>query len=216
LANLAKGGIIHTRKCSWWVRHEEVTMSDSTWQTAQMQRCVQRWRDGDRAAADDLLRALGSRLEHLASRMLRDFPRVRNLVETGDVLQGAVLRLLNCLREVQPATTRDLINLSAVQIRRELLDLAHRFARCQEIPAGHNLSAVPDPAVNLDAWCRFHEAVEALPVVEREVVNLLFYQGWTQPQVAELLGMHERTVRRHWASACLTLNRKLGGDRPAF
>jgi DNA-directed RNA polymerase specialized sigma24 family protein len=75
---------------------------------------------------------------------------------------------------------------------------------------------VAAPALDLDAWCRFHEAVEALHVMGREVVGLLFYQGWTQPQVAELLGMHERTVRRHWASSCLTLSQKLGGELPAF
>jgi RNA polymerase sigma-70 factor (ECF subfamily) len=181
-----------------------------------MHRCVERWRDGDRAAADDLLRALGSRLEHLARKMLRDFPSVRLWAETGDVLQCAVLRLLNSLREIKPATTRDFINLSAVQIRRELLDLARRFGRQQDRLAEEDLGAVAVPAIDLDAWCRFHEAVEELPAVEREVVNLIFYQGWTQVQVAELFGITERTVRRHWASACLTLNQKLGGELPAF
>jgi RNA polymerase sigma-70 factor (ECF subfamily) len=181
-----------------------------------MHRCIERWRDGDRAAADELLRALGSRLEHLVRKMLRAFPHVRHCAETGDVLQGAVLRLLTSLREVQPATMRDFINLSAVHIRRELLDLARRFARRQESAGGDILPDVAAPAIDVDAWCRFHEEVERLPVLEREVVGLLFYQGWTQPEVAELLGIHERTVRRHWASACMTLNRKLGGDLPAF
>jgi RNA polymerase sigma-70 factor (ECF subfamily) len=192
-------------------------MSDNnTWSTVHLHRCIDRWRDGDRAAADDLLRALGSRLEHLARKMLRDFPTVRPWAETGDIVQGAVLRLFSSLREVQPATTRDFINLSAVHIRREMCDLARRFARHQENPGGDELSAVAAAAIDLDGWCRFHEAVEELPAVEREVVGLLFYQGWTQSQVAELLGIHERTVRRHWAAACLTLNQKLGGDLPAF
>ena len=43
-------------------------------------------------------------LEHLARKMLRDFPRVRHHAETSDVLQGAVMRLLNSLREIQPAS----------------------------------------------------------------------------------------------------------------
>ncbi len=149
--------------------------------------------------------------------MLRHFPAVREHAETGDVVQGAVLRLLNCLRQVRPASTRDFINLSAVQIRRELLDLARRFAcRQHDCPGGEDLDALETPAIDMDTWSRFHQAVEELPVLEREVVGLLFYQGWTQPQVAELLGMHKRTVGRHWASACLTLNQKLGGQLPAF
>jgi RNA polymerase sigma factor (sigma-70 family) len=194
----------------------ETVMSEA-WHTTRMHRCVEGWREGDRSAADELLRALGARLEHLASKMLRDFPSVRHWAETGDVLQGATLRLLNSLREVMPASTRDFINLSAVHVRRELLDLARRFARRREEGAAKDeLTARAAPAIDLDSWCRFHEAIETLPASEREVVQLLFYHGWQQAQVAELLGVSERTVRRLWASACLALNEKLGGELPSF
>jgi RNA polymerase sigma factor (sigma-70 family) len=44
----------------------------------------------------------------------------------------------------------------------------------------------------------FHAAVEQLPDAEREVVELTFYHGLTQPEIAELLGVDERTVRRRW------------------
>jgi RNA polymerase sigma-70 factor (ECF subfamily) len=192
-------------------------MSENTWHTVQMHHCVERWRAGERAAADELLRALGTRLEQLARKMLRGFPAVRHWAETGDVLQGAVLRLLNCLREVRPAGTRDFMNLAALQTRRELLDLARRFARRREEVADEGeLAGAAAPAADLDGWCRFHEAVEELPALEREVVGLLFYQGWTQGQVAELLGVSERTVRRYWGSACLALNQRLGGELPSF
>jgi RNA polymerase sigma factor (sigma-70 family) len=104
-----------------------------------------------------------------------------------------------------------------VQIRRELLDLARRCARRhQETETEDDLSGLPAPTVDLDSWCRFHEAVEQLPVLEREVVSLLFYHGWTWIQVAELLGVSERTVRRHRGSACLALNQQLGGQLPSF
>ena len=41
--------------------------------------------------------------------------------------------------------------------------------------------------------------------MDREVVGLLYYQGWTQAEVAELLQIDERTVRRKWVKACLTM-----------
>ena len=56
--------------------------------------------------------------------------------------------------------------------------------------------------------------VERLPVEEREVVGLIYYHGWTQQQVAELLGVSERTVRRHWVSAVARLSTGLGGLFP--
>src|ERR1700677_4641357 len=93
-----------------------------------LQDCLDRWRAGERAAADDLLRIVIVRLEKLARRMLRTFPNVRVLADTDNVLQNSLLRLLRTLQRLKPATTRDFFNLAAVHIRRELLDLA-RSAR---------------------------------------------------------------------------------------
>ncbi len=191
-------------------------MTDDPLSTFRLHQCVQRWQAGDRAGADDLLRAVGSRLEFLARKMLRTFPNVRGWADTADVLQGSVLRLLQALRQVQPESTRHFYNLATLHVRRELLDLARRFARRREVSGEDELAAATAPDTDLEAWCRFHEAVEELPAREREVVGLLFYQGWTQLQVAELLGVDERTVRRYWASASLALNHRLGGELPSF
>lgn len=57
----------------------------------------------------------------------------------------------------------------------------------------------------LDMWTAFHERVKQLPAEEREVVGLIFYHGWTQAQVAELLQVNERTIRRWWVAAQMKL-----------
>jgi RNA polymerase sigma factor (sigma-70 family) len=66
----------------------------------------------------------------------------------------------------------------------------------------------------LERWSAFHEAVVELPVAEREVIGLTFYHGWTQMQIAELLQISDRQVRRLWKSACAQLMTRLGGDLP--
>jgi DNA-directed RNA polymerase specialized sigma24 family protein len=38
---------------------------------------------------------------------------------------------------------------------------------------------------------------------------LIFYHGWQQKDVAQLFGTTERTVRRRWREAMLTLHRHL-------
>src|SRR5256885_9614190 len=50
-------------------------------------------------------------------------------------------------------------------------------------------------------WTELHEQIGALPDEEREVVGLLFYQGLSQAETAEVLGISLRTVQRRWHDA---------------
>jgi RNA polymerase sigma-70 factor (ECF subfamily) len=202
-------------------------MSEPSFSTHRLHRWLDGIQAGDRAAHDDLLRAVGSRLERLARKMLRRFPGVRRWADTGDVLQNATMRLLRALKEVRPADTRQFIGLAAEQMRRELLDLTRHFYGREGVGANHasvvrtadsDAAGTPpdraDDADELERWCAFHEAVADLPVEEREVVGLVFYHGWTQAQIAELFGVDVRTVRRRWQSACLRLAEWVGGKLP--
>lgn len=176
-----------------------------------------RWRGGDASAVEPLIRAVYPRLEGLARKMLRGFPNVRRSSDTMDVVQNSVLRLMRSLRQLDPppTTTREFYGLAAAEIRRELLDLARGAAagkRQIEVPLVAD-AAGPDGG-DLERWAAFHEAVERLPAEEREVVGLVFYHGWTQPQVAELFGVSEKTVSRRWRSALLRLNEEVGGELP--
>jgi RNA polymerase sigma-70 factor (ECF subfamily) len=194
-------------------------MSDFILNTAQMHGWLVRWQAGDLSAREELVHGVCDRLERVAHSMLRGFPNLRRWVETGDVLQSALMRLLASLEKVQPPSMRDFYNLAAAMMRRELLDLARHYARPNrgEILqprglAGEQTRATPEPAApdaapaELERWSRFHEEVEALPAEEREVVGLVFYHGWTQAQVAELFGVTVRTVQRYWQSALVKLH----------
>src|SRR5207244_829955 len=79
----------------------------------------------------------------------------------------------------------------------------------------------PDPSptvahepTRLAAWSAFHEAVEKLPDEEREVFDLLWYQGLAHAEAAELLGVAERTVGRRWQEARLHVAEALHGEIP--
>ena len=123
----------------------------------------------------------------------------------------------------RPASTRDFYSLAAVQMRRELLDMARHYGGAQGHGRNHHSSpgegadaADPHGAPaspgddDLDRWGRFHEAVERLPAEERETIGLVFYHGWTQAQVAELMQVSERTVQRWWKSALEALRKEVG------
>src|SRR5262249_14840743 len=149
------------------------------------------------------------------------YPAVRRWAEAEDVLQNALLRLLRALEGIQPGSMREFFGLAALQIRRELLDLAKqlRSAGGRDRPAAgpgggrDALAGAPGPRweeePDLGDWEAFHRGVDALPAEQREVVGLLFYHGWSQAEVAQLFGVTERTVRRWWRAALQRLQQWL-------
>ena len=47
--------------------------------------------------------------------------------QTDDVVQNALVRLRRALETTSPESVRSFVNLAAVQIRRELIDLARHY-----------------------------------------------------------------------------------------
>jgi RNA polymerase sigma-70 factor (ECF subfamily) len=78
-------------------------------------------------------------------------------------------------------------------------------------------AAVPETTYDpgrLAAWAEFHAAVADLGEADRELFDLLWYQGLTQAEAAALLGVTERTVHSRWLAARVRLGDALGGQLP--
>lgn len=59
---------------------------------------------------------------------------------------------------------------------------------------------------------RVHEALSALEELEprlAEVVEMRYFGGYSEREIADALGLNERTVRRDWDKACLLLRAML-------
>jgi len=190
------------------------------------------WQAGEPSARDRLLEHCCGRLRVLARQMLRQrFPHVGRWEQTDDVLQQAMLRLHQSLEEVKLESGRHFYNLAAAQIRRELIDLARHYYGPQGQGTKHETEVVsegsgrplvskhdrPDNSAepsSLAQWVEFHGQVETLPEDEKQIVDLLWYQGLTQEEAAEALGVTDRTVRRRWVSARTRLYEMFCGERP--
>src|SRR5262245_20688111 len=59
--------------------------------------------------------------------MLKGFPKVHRWEQTDDVLQNAALRLHRTLQQMAVEPSRHFFRLAALNIRRELLDLAKHY-----------------------------------------------------------------------------------------
>ena len=161
--------------------------------------------------------------------MLSDFPGMRRWEGTGDICNAAAMRLLSALEARPPDDTLHFFRLAAMQIRRELIDLARHYKNRPDLiplspPGGGSDSDGPvdlDPAdgtsrdpSRLGSWADLHEAIGRLPDKPRAVCELLWYQGLSQAEVAQLLGVCVKTVKNHWMEARLRLCEELGGRMP--
>jgi RNA polymerase sigma-70 factor (ECF subfamily) len=206
-------------------------MAELSSKSLQLQGWIDRLRGGDDAARGELLNSACERLRLITRKMLRRYPRVKRWEQTDDVLQNASLRLYRTLEQVTPESVRDFLRLASLNIRRELLDLVKHYYGPRGHGAAHatmsdrsdsdTRSGEPSEAAalthepsRLAAWTDLHRAVEALPEEEREVFDLLWYQGISQVEAAALLGVSDRTIKRRWQSARLKLVDALHGQLP--
>ena len=180
-------------------------------------------------AREELNEIACGRLRDLTRRMLHKYPNLQRWEQTGDVLNNASLRLYRSLKEVKPDTVAQFFGLAATQIRRELLDLCrHHFG-----PEGDARHHITDAKGSDSAPGQVERAVRtrevrdssrpgsfstrrlrSYPSNERQVVDLLFYQGLSQAEAAELLGVVVKTIQRRWTAARLTLHDALNGQWP--
>jgi len=188
---------------------------------ARLQPLVEQARRGDRAARELLIHHACDRLLALTRRMLRCHPGVARWEQTDDVFQNAMVRLHRALDTAELVDVRHFINLATLQIRRELIDLGRKHFGPQGMGRNHHTDHRPpddpggtldearDEPTDLDEWTAFHEAAAGLPEEEREVVDLLFYDGRSPEEAADVLGCSVRTVRRRWQDARVRLHERL-------
>jgi len=186
---------------------------------------ITRLQAGDPTARNEVVAQSCERMQRLARRLLRDFPRLQRWEDAEDVVQNAAIRLLRSLQAVTPNSVAGYFTLAAREIRRELIDLTrHHFG-----PEGHGAgyasvaaageSETPAPALappqstldpaRLATWTEFHRRVEALPLEEREVFDLLWYHELAQEEAASALEVSLATLKRRWMAARLRLQEVL-------
>ncbi|MCA9124731.1 MAG: sigma-70 family RNA polymerase sigma factor [Planctomycetaceae bacterium] len=182
--------------------------------------------EGDDSYRKLLVEHAYGRLRVLVKKRLSLFPGVQRWEQTDDVLQQASMRLLKSLEAVKPRTVREFFGLAATQIRRTLIDLARHYGGKQGIGAKHATNerqgdkgreqpdtpdATSDPET-LAEWTEFHQKVEVLPKEQRDVFDLLYYNGVTQPEAAQILGVSERTLKRRWRETRQAIYKAMHGN----
>jgi RNA polymerase sigma-70 factor (ECF subfamily) len=169
---------------------------------------LRRTADGDQNAFDVLYRRYARAMLGLALRMLRDRSRAEDAVQETF---AAVWRSARSYRaERGPAAPW----LYAVA-RNAIVDRARarRDTTFAEPPDSAASDAGPaDRAESSWVSWRVHRAVEDLPEHEREVLELAYWSGLSQSEVAQFLGLPLGTVKTRTRSALARLADVLEGE----
>ena len=73
----------------------------------------------------------------------------------------------------------------------------------------------PEPPTDSTPWVEpaLPSSLKALPERQRQAVMLIHGYGWTQMEVAELLGVSKTTVQQHLERGVVKLRKSLGVDQ---
>ena len=151
----------------------------------------------------ELLGRAAKRLEFLCATMLhQDYPRLIGSplnLQSDELLGALVERLMKAMRKIRPPTVRQFFGLANRHIRWELNDLARRLEERKAIDrlTGDHVPAPESSGSELSLNARrMLEAIEGLPDDQREVFSLVRIQGMSQTEVAALLGVSAKTIKR--------------------
>lgn len=176
---------------------------------------LHRAQGGDNDALEALFAECYPVLSRLARARLRAHERTPTL-DTGSLVHEAYLRFVSAGR-LRLEDSLHFRRWAARVMRSVVVDMARRRNAARRGGGAAKVVLHDDlPAASPDSdeiIVRLHEALEAVAAVDAraaQVVELRYFAGITEPEVAEALGVTDRTVRRDWQKARLMLGEMLG------
>lgn len=173
------------------------------------------WSRGDGEALDRLAPLVHSKLRQLAARYLRR-ERSGHTLETGALVNEAFLRLLG-QSQVSWQNRSHFFAVASLMMRRVLVEHSRRrpLARVEAhlpLAAADEMGAAETPEA-----LALGEALQQLGVRHpqaRKIVELRFFGGLNETEIAEVLGISVPTVKRRWRFARAWLQRYLARPEP--
>ena len=176
------------------------------------------WRDGNQAALDELYPLVYDELHRLARRyMSRE--RKGHTLQTTALINEAYVRLVD-QRNVQWANRSHFFAISAQIMRRILIDHARRHAYAKRGGGARQVSLDETATMVHDDFSeiiRLDEALKSLAELDprrSQVVELRYFGGLNNEEIAGVLKISENTVIRDWNMARAWLHRQLAGSAP--
>jgi RNA polymerase sigma factor (TIGR02999 family) len=173
-------------------------------------------RSGDEAAVDGVIPVVYDELRRLARRHLAGQQRGHSL-QTVDLVNEAYLKLAH-VRGAEWKGRAQFVAVASRAMRCILVDHARRrgYAKRGRNPIRVTLTDCEKPDPASAEIVAVHEALTRLGNVDprkSQIVELRYFGGLGDEEIAELIGLSTRTVKREWRWARAWLYRELGDGR---
>jgi RNA polymerase sigma factor (TIGR02999 family) len=171
------------------------------------------WGDGDHAALDRLAPVIYEELKRIARRYMRN-ERAGNTLQTTALVNEVYLRLID-VKNVDWQHRAQFFAISAQMMRRILVDAARARgsgkrgggAECVNVDDVAVIS--PEPEDSIVALDGALEEFAKIAPRQAKVVELRYFGGLSQAEVAEVMQTSTRTIERDWQFAKAWLMREL-------
>ena len=174
---------------------------------------LQRWSQGDRAALEELMPLVYDELHRIAHRYIAQQAPGHTL-QTTALLHEAYLRLAG-QEEKQWENRAHFFGVAAQAMRHILVDYARAQLRDKRGGGAHRISLDealtlgPEHSASLIALNDALTDLAKLNERQSRIVELRFFGGLTEPEIATLLQVSQRTVSSDWRLARAWLLRQM-------
>lgn len=182
-------------------------------QTSEITQILQAWNDGNEAAKEQLLPFVYDELRRQARRLMSK-ERSNHTLQPTALVHEAFLRLSQ-QSGVEWRDSSHFYGIASRLMRQILVDHARLHATAKRGHTPIHLSfedlqvAIEDRAEAILVLNEVLERLEKFDEQQAKIVEMRFFGGMNNPEIAEALDISERTVGREWQSARLWLYREL-------
>jgi len=175
------------------------------------------WSNGDRSALEKLTPLVYRELHRLAQAYMRG-ERAGHALQTTALVNEAYVRLIEAGNQGWQSRAH-FYAVAAKLMRRILVDFARFRDRIKRGGALEQVSLDEALIVTAGYTSELLDLDEALTTLSKlderqgQVVELRFFGGLTEPEIAEVLKVSERTIQSDWRLARSWLLRELSGEK---
>jgi RNA polymerase sigma-70 factor (ECF subfamily) len=176
-------------------------------------RLLREWKNGDESAIDQLFPIVYNDLRQQARNYLRS-ERPDHTLQPTALVHEAYLRMLK-LGQTEWENRAHFYAISAIMMRRILVDHARQLAAekrgggMQRVTLSNLQAPIEQKAIDL---LELNDALNRLSEIEERkarIVEMIYFGGLSQKEIADILDITEKTVQRDWKFAKLWLFREM-------